>query len=99
GRAQAHPRRGGRGRRRRAAGARRRRPDRGAEQGRAEPGRRLPRPGRPRGAAAAGDAGMSGVSFFLRVMLARAYPRVIGLARQPGWVILETLLPIVSVSA
>src|SRR3954453_6263213 len=39
------------------------------------------------------------VRFFLRVMLARAYPRVIGLARQPGWIALETLLPIVSVSA
>jgi ABC-2 type transport system permease protein len=37
--------------------------------------------------------------FFLRVMLARAYPRVVGLVRQPGWIVLETLLPIVSVSA
>jgi ABC-2 type transport system permease protein len=37
--------------------------------------------------------------FFLRVMLARAYPRVIGLKRQPGWIVLETLLPILSVSA
>lgn len=37
--------------------------------------------------------------FFLRVMLARAYPRVIGLVRQPGWIVLETLLPMVSVSA
>ena len=39
------------------------------------------------------------VRFFSRVMLARAYPRVIGLVRQPGWIVLETLLPIVSVSA
>jgi ABC-2 type transport system permease protein len=37
--------------------------------------------------------------FFVRVMLARAYPRVIGLWRQPGWVALETILPVVSVSA
>jgi ABC-2 type transport system permease protein len=39
------------------------------------------------------------VGFFLRVMLARAYPRVIGLFRQPGSIALETLLPVVSVSA
>jgi ABC-2 type transport system permease protein len=38
-------------------------------------------------------------SLFLRVMLARAYPRVIGLRRQPGWLILETVLPVLSVSA
>lgn len=37
--------------------------------------------------------------FFLQVMLARAYPRVIALRRQPGWVVLETLLPVLSVSA
>jgi ABC-2 type transport system permease protein len=32
-------------------------------------------------------------------MLARAYPRVIGLRRLPGWIILETLLPMLSVAA
>ncbi len=36
---------------------------------------------------------------FVRVMLARAYPRVVGLKRQPGWLLMETLLPMVSVSA
>ncbi len=42
---------------------------------------------------------MERIRFFLRVMLARAYPRVIGLKRQPGWLILETVLPALSVSA
>ncbi|MBV9125311.1 MAG: ABC transporter permease [Planctomycetes bacterium] len=37
--------------------------------------------------------------FFVRVMLARAYPRVAGLRRTPGWVVLETALPVLSVSA
>jgi ABC-2 type transport system permease protein len=32
-------------------------------------------------------------------MLARAYPRVIGLRRLPGWVVLDTVLPGLSVSA
>src|SRR5262249_41377747 len=32
-------------------------------------------------------------------MLARAYPRVIGLVRMLGWIALETLLPMLSVSA
>jgi ABC-2 type transport system permease protein len=32
-------------------------------------------------------------------MLARAYPRVVGLLRLPGWIVLETVLPILSVSA
>jgi ABC-2 type transport system permease protein len=39
------------------------------------------------------------VSLFVRVMLARAYPRVVGLVRQPGWLLMETLLPVLSVSA
>jgi ABC-2 type transport system permease protein len=39
------------------------------------------------------------MSLFIRVMLARAYPRVIGLQRLPGWLALETLLPMVSVSS
>lgn len=38
-------------------------------------------------------------SLFLRVMLARAYPRVVALVRMPGWLLLETLLPVLSVSA
>lgn len=40
-----------------------------------------------------------GASLFVRVMLARAYPRVIGLRRQPGWLLLEALLAVLSVSA
>jgi len=39
------------------------------------------------------------VSLFLRVMLARAYPRVTSLWRLRGWIILDTLLPMLSVSA
>jgi ABC-2 type transport system permease protein len=42
---------------------------------------------------------VNGVHFFFRVMLARAYPRVIALRRAPGWLALETLLPMLSVSA
>jgi ABC-2 type transport system permease protein len=40
-----------------------------------------------------------GLGFFLQVMLARAYPRVVALRRQPGWLALETILPVLSVSA
>jgi ABC-2 type transport system permease protein len=36
---------------------------------------------------------------FVRVMLARAYPRVMGLVREPTWMLQETLLPVMSVSA
>jgi ABC-2 type transport system permease protein len=36
---------------------------------------------------------------FLRATLARAYPRVIGLVREPTWVAQETLLPAMSVAA
>ena len=39
------------------------------------------------------------VASFVRVMLARAYPRVIAVRRQPGWLILETVLPVLSVAA
>jgi ABC-2 type transport system permease protein len=39
------------------------------------------------------------VAFFVRVMLARAYPRVVGIRRLPGWVVMETVLPVLSVSA
>jgi ABC-2 type transport system permease protein len=38
-------------------------------------------------------------ALFLRVMLARAYPRVVALVRMPGWLVLETVLPVLSVSA
>lgn len=38
------------------------------------------------------------LALFVRVMLARAYPRVIGLARQPSWIILETLLAVLSLA-
>jgi ABC-2 type transport system permease protein len=36
---------------------------------------------------------------FIRVMLARSYPRVIGVRRLPGWIVMETVLPVLSVSA
>ena len=36
---------------------------------------------------------------FVRATLARAYPRVIGLWREPSWMLQETLLPLLSVSA
>jgi ABC-2 type transport system permease protein len=36
---------------------------------------------------------------FWRAMRARAYPRVIGLVREPSWFFQETLLPLLSVSA
>lgn len=39
------------------------------------------------------------VSLFLRTMFARAYPRIVGMRRQPSWVIHEAILPILSVSA
>ncbi len=39
-----------------------------------------------------------GASFFVRVMLARAYPRVVALKRHPGWLIMETVLPVLSVA-
>jgi ABC-2 type transport system permease protein len=39
------------------------------------------------------------VVLFLRAMLARAYPRVIGLAREPSWMLQETLLPMMGVAA
>jgi ABC-2 type transport system permease protein len=39
------------------------------------------------------------IPFFLRVMLARAYPRVVCLRRLPGWIILETTLPVLSVAS
>lgn len=41
----------------------------------------------------------SSFMFFFRVMLARAYPRVVALRRMPGWILLETLLPVLAVSA
>ncbi len=42
---------------------------------------------------------MKALRLFVRVMLARAYPRVIGMRRLPGWLILETVLPALSASA
>jgi ABC-2 type transport system permease protein len=42
---------------------------------------------------------MSGVRLFIAAMLARAYPRVIGMRRQPSWLINDTILPLLSVSA
>jgi ABC-2 type transport system permease protein len=39
------------------------------------------------------------VRLFLRAMVARAYPRVIGLWREPTWALQETLLPLMSVAA
>jgi ABC-2 type transport system permease protein len=39
------------------------------------------------------------VELFIRAALARAYPRVIFLTRQRGWIFQETLLPLLSVSA
>jgi ABC-2 type transport system permease protein len=39
------------------------------------------------------------VLLFVRAMLARAYPRVIGLWREPSWMLQETVLPLLSVSA
>lgn len=42
---------------------------------------------------------MSGSALFLRAMLARAYPRVLGLVREPTWMLQETLLPMLSVAA
>jgi ABC-2 type transport system permease protein len=39
------------------------------------------------------------VALFVRTMLARAYPRVMGLVREPGWILQETVLPILSVAA
>src|SRR5262245_25772546 len=41
----------------------------------------------------------SKVSLFFRALFARAYPRLIGLMREPSWIFQETLLPILSVSA
>jgi ABC-2 type transport system permease protein len=42
---------------------------------------------------------MNALVLFLRTMFARAYPRVIGMRRQPSWVIHEAILPILSVAS
>ncbi len=42
---------------------------------------------------------MTSPSLFVRTMLARAYPRVIGLWREPSWMLQETLMPFLSVCA
>jgi ABC-2 type transport system permease protein len=41
---------------------------------------------------------LAAVSLFGRVMLARAYPRVIGIRRHPSWLLIETFLAVLSVS-
>src|SRR5438270_176111 len=46
-----------------------------------------------------GGRAVNRVGLFLRAMLARAYPRVVGMRRQPSWVIHETILPVLSVAA
>ncbi|MCL7451469.1 MAG: ABC transporter permease [Anaerolineae bacterium] len=40
-----------------------------------------------------------GVELFLRTIVARAYPRVIGANREKSWIFFETLLPLLSVAA
>ena len=42
---------------------------------------------------------MFSFDLFFRTIIARAYPRVIGVRRQPSWVIHEAILPLLSVSA
>ncbi len=42
---------------------------------------------------------MNSFKLFVRTMLARAYPRVVGMRRQPSWIIHEAILPILSVAA
>jgi ABC-2 type transport system permease protein len=45
-------------------------------------------------------AGMSGnVELFLRTIVARAYPRVIGANREKSWLFFETVLPLLATSA
>jgi ABC-2 type transport system permease protein len=39
------------------------------------------------------------VMLFLRTLIARAYPRIVGLWREPTWVVQETVLPVLSVAA
>ena len=75
-----------------------RRPHPVAQEGGAVAGGRVRAGGRPRHAAG-GVRMTTAIGFFVRVMLARAYPRVVALVRQPGWLVLETALPILSVSA
>ena len=41
----------------------------------------------------------SPMMLFLRATRARAYPRVVGMIRQPSWIISETILPLLSVCA
>lgn len=41
----------------------------------------------------------TGVRLFLRTIVARAYPRVIGAGREKSWLFFETLLPLLSVAA
>lgn len=41
----------------------------------------------------------TGLRLFLRTVVARAYPRVLGLNREPSWVFFEVLVPIITTSA
>jgi ABC-2 type transport system permease protein len=41
----------------------------------------------------------TGLSLFLRTVVARAYPRVLGLNREPSWVFFEVLVPLITTSA
>ncbi len=46
------------------------------------------------------ESGMSGnVKLFLRTIVARAYPRVIGAGREKSWLFFETFLPLLATSA
>ena len=38
------------------------------------------------------------LALFLRAMLARTYPRIVAMKRMPGWIILDTILPMLSVA-
>jgi ABC-2 type transport system permease protein len=41
----------------------------------------------------------TGLRLFLRTVVARAYPRVLGLNREPSWVFFEVLVPLITTSA
>ncbi|HLW01012.1 MAG TPA: ABC transporter permease [Ktedonobacterales bacterium] len=41
----------------------------------------------------------TGVVLFLRTMYARAYPRVLGMNREPSWVFFEVVVPLINTSA
>ena len=39
------------------------------------------------------------VALFLRTMIARAYPRIVGQNREPSWVLIDVGLPLLGTSA